>query len=124
MAEWENIIRLGDTAHASWCNNHPNKVAKTKGQREADKNRMTELLHGRPITKEEKAARDGLQARRVEKMRPLLVEAAEKRMQAAKEQEEKVKMQMGSSPEAKQPAKKKTKLIAPWEEGGTKRMPF
>jgi len=60
----------------------------------------------------------------VEKMRPLLVEAAEKRMQAAKEQEEKVKMQMGSSPEAKQPAKKKTKLIAPWEEGGTKRMPL
>ena len=124
MAEWENIIRLGDSAHASWCDNHPNKVAKTKSQREADKNRMTELLHGRPITDEERAARDGLRARRVEKIRPLVVEAAEKRMQAAKEQQEKMKKQMSDSPDGKQPAKKKTKLIAPWEEGGTKRKPL
>jgi len=121
MADWENIIRLGDTAHASWCDNHPNKVAKTKSQREADRNRMTELLHGRPITEEEKAARNGMQARRVEKMRPLLVEAAEKRIQAAKEQQEKLKQQMSGSSEAKSPVKKKTKLTAPWEEGGTKR---
>jgi len=124
MAEWENIIRLGDTAHASWCNNHPNRVAKTSRQREADKNRMTELLHGRPITQEERAAREDLQAKRVEKIRPLVVEAAERRMQAAKEQQERLMKQMTGSPVAKQPVKKKTKLIAPWEEGGTKRKPL
>lgn len=124
MAEWENIIRHGDTAHAAWCDNHPNRVAKTKTQLEADKDRMSELLHGRPITAEERAARDDLQIRRVEKMRPLVVEAAEKRMQAAKEQQEKLKKQASASPEARQPTKKKVKLIAPWEEGGSKRKPL
>ncbi|KAG9246993.1 hypothetical protein BJ878DRAFT_239004 [Calycina marina] len=121
--DWENIIRLGGAAHAAWCNENPRHVPKSKSQRDVDQKSMETRIHGRPITNEERFAIKGMRARRVEKMRPQLAEAAEKRMLAQKAAME--RQQEHSSPgSSSQPPKKKAKLVAPWKEGGTVKKVF
>ncbi|KUI67795.1 E3 ubiquitin-protein ligase RNF19B [Cytospora mali] len=108
---WENILRIGDTAHATFCIYHPNKVNLTQAQQEATRNRIMGLVHGGEISAELAKARDELRQRRRVEIRAKAAEAAEARLKGAVHQ----KRIAITSPEKK---KKKVKLVAPWEEGG------
>ncbi|ROW03707.1 hypothetical protein VMCG_05382 [Cytospora schulzeri] len=108
---WENILRIGETAHATFCIYHPNKVNLTKAQQDASRRRIMGLVHGGEISAELAKARDELRQRRRVEIRAKALEAAEARMKGAMEQ----KRSTTPQPEHK---KKKVKLVAPWEEGG------
>lgn len=112
---YENVIRHGATAHATFCIYHPNKVNLTKSQQEAARKRIMGLVHGGEISAELAKARDELRKRRREEIRPKVAEAAMARWKLAAEQERR------EAPGVASPAKKKqkVKLVAPWEEGGT-----
>ncbi|KAJ0107653.1 hypothetical protein J7T55_010258 [Diaporthe amygdali] len=111
---YENIIRLGPTAHATFCTYHPNKVNLTKTQQEAARKRIMGLVHGGEVSAELSRAREDLRRRRREEIRPKAAEAAEARLRAQLEQN-KGQPQPNGPPEKK---KRKVKLFAPWEEGG------
>lgn len=117
---WENILRIGATAHATFCIYHPNKVNLTKTQQEAARARIMGLVHGGEVSAELSRARDEFRQRRREEMRPKLAEAAEARRNQMLEQK---RQQSLSSTGPTPPRKKnKVKLLPPWEEGGrTKR---
>ncbi|KAG6365718.1 hypothetical protein INS49_007329 [Diaporthe citri] len=90
---YENIIRLGPSAHATFCTYHPNKVNLTKSQQDAARSsRIMGLVHGGEAA-----------------------EAAEARMRLQKEQNKGQEAQTDGPPDKK---KRKVKLVAPWEEGG------
>lgn len=117
---YENVIRLGATAHATFCLYHPNKVNLTKNQKEAARKKIMGLVHGGEVSAELSKARDQLREKRRAEMRPKLAEAAEVRRRLAM-----LEKQEGSGTQAVQsPKKKKVKLVAPWEEGGLKKRSF
>lgn len=117
---YENVLRLGATAHATFCLYHPNKVNLTKNQKEAARNKLMGLVHGGEVSAELSKARDQLRERRRAEIRPKVAEAAEARRRLAMTEH-----QEGSSTQAgKLPKKKRVKLIAPWEEGGLKKRSF
>ncbi|EKD19388.1 ring finger protein [Drepanopeziza brunnea f. sp. 'multigermtubi' MB_m1] len=112
QAAWENILRLGPTAHARTCPNHPERLNVRGDQRQGMVQQMAELVHGGPVSETlEKARRERDQKRR-ETARLLAAEAAERRMLAAKEEQERAQANV-KVPSVKKP---KTKLVAPWEE--------
>lgn len=114
---YENIIRLGPTAHATFCTYHPNKVNLTKSQQDAARSRIMGLVHGGEVSAELARAREDLRRRRREEIRPKAAEAAEARMRLQKEQNKgRDQAQMEEGPPEKK--KRKVKLVAPWEEGG------
>ncbi|KAK7733321.1 hypothetical protein SLS53_008218 [Cytospora paraplurivora] len=108
---WENILRIGETAHATFCIYHPNKVKLTKAQQDATHARIMGLVHGGEVSAELAKARDELRERRRIEIRAKAAEAAEARRLQSTE----LKRTAPPQPEQK---KKKFKLVAPWEEGG------
>ncbi|PVH69268.1 hypothetical protein DL98DRAFT_473979 [Cadophora sp. DSE1049] len=119
LASWENIIRLGATAHARHCSYHPDKVRLRSDQKEATARNMAELVHGGPVSEALANARVAHNAKRRETLRPLALEAAEKRARAMKEEAEagaKANGSPGGSGGGFARRAKKPKLIAPWEE--------
>ena len=114
LASWENILRIGPTAHASTCKNHPNKVNLRPDQLRANEAKILESVHGGHISQTLLKAREERNAKVREKMRPQVLEAAEKRAKEAAA--EKARMEKENSEKAGPSAKKKVKLIAPWEE--------
>ncbi|KAK2627614.1 hypothetical protein QTJ16_003580 [Diplocarpon rosae] len=109
LASWENIIRIGVTAHARTCVYHPDQVALGDEETAASARQMTELVHGGPISEALAKARVERENTRRMAIRPLAAEAAEKRMQAQREAEG----DKGGRPSGK---KVKTKLVPAWEE--------
>jgi len=97
-------MRHGGTAHARTCIYHPDKVRVRKDQIEANKNMMTELVHGGTVNETTQRARDVRNETRRAAIRPLAAEAAERRMQ------------MNQPESAPGPKRKKVKLVAPWQE--------
>ncbi|KAH8780993.1 hypothetical protein F5883DRAFT_405054 [Diaporthe sp. PMI_573] len=114
---YDNIIRLGPTAHATFCTYHPNKVNLTKSQQDAARNRIMGLVHGGEVSAELARAREDLRRRRREEIRPKAAEAAEARMRLQREQNKGQKVAQGKDGEPEK-KKRKVKLVAPWEEGG------
>jgi hypothetical protein len=114
MASWENIMRLGDTAHARTCRYHPDSVRMRKDQLDAVRGQMAELLHGGEVSEELLKAREERNKRVRESIRPRAALAAEARMkEIAREVREKGLMdEKDVSPERK----KKTKLVPAWDE--------
>ncbi|TEY71646.1 hypothetical protein BOTCAL_0089g00250 [Botryotinia calthae] len=108
--DWENIIRLGDSAHGRNCPNHPDSHKLSRGQILANQTALTNLVHGRPIDERQIRAKYAKQAARRDEMRPLALAAAEQRMkQQALEKSDSDSSKSG-------PPKKKTKLVGAWEE--------
>ena len=114
-------MRIGDTAHARHCRYHPDKVRLRSDQMDASARNMAERVHGGPVSEALANARIAHSAKRREKLRPLALEAAEKRAQAMKEEaaakakEKAAKARsdrdgMGAAPT------KRPKLVAPWRE--------
>lgn len=118
---YENVLRLGAIAHATFCIYHPNKVNLTKTQKEAARNKIMGLVHGGEVSAELAKARDELRERRRAEIRPKVAEAAEARRKLAMQQERESR---GGSADDKLHRKKKVKLIAPWEEGGRTKRAF
>ncbi|KAL2072976.1 hypothetical protein VTL71DRAFT_10300 [Oculimacula yallundae] len=116
LTSWENILRIGATAHARHCTYHPDKVRIRRDQTDASARNMAELVHGGPVSEALANAREQHNTKRREKMRPLALEAAEKRAKAAKEEADKLAAENGGSPIANGAPRKKLKLIKPWEE--------
>ncbi|KAI9049723.1 hypothetical protein LZ554_005875 [Drepanopeziza brunnea f. sp. 'monogermtubi'] len=112
LAAWENILRLGPTAHARTCPNHPERVNVRGARRQGVSQQMAELVHGGPVSETLEKARRERDRKRRETVRPLAAEAAERRMLAAKEEQEQAQAN-GAVTSAK---KRKTKLVGPWEE--------
>ncbi|KAI9651263.1 hypothetical protein NHQ30_001301 [Ciborinia camelliae] len=109
-ADWENILRLGATAHGRNCPNHPDSSKLSRNQIAARETHITELVHGGPVNERLNRARYAKNAARREALRPLALAAAEQRM---KDQAlAKAQAKSGTSP----PPTKKAKLVAPWEE--------
>ncbi|KAH7357236.1 hypothetical protein BKA65DRAFT_424111 [Rhexocercosporidium sp. MPI-PUGE-AT-0058] len=120
LTSWENIMRIGTTAHARHCSYHPDKVRLRADQEDASARNMAELVHGGPVSEALAKARVERNAKRREKLRPLALEAAEKRAQAMKkEADAKAKEKANASGDGSSMglgSRKKPKLIAPWEE--------
>lgn len=114
---YENVLRVGATAHAVFCIYHPNKVNLTKTQKEAARRKIMGLVHGGEVSAELARARDELRERRRAEIRPKVAEAAEARRKLAMQQQR----ENGGGAAGKPPSKKKVKLVAPWEEGGWKK---
>jgi hypothetical protein len=115
-ADWENIIRLGGAAHALTCIYNPSHVRKRPDQIAAEKARALEAVHGGQISDELRQAKEHHQEERRATMRPLALEAAEKRMKEMKE---------AQKPDTHTPLKKRKVALKPaWEEGGHARKPF
>lgn len=112
---WENILRIGNTAHATFCTHHPNKVNLTKAQQERARSRIMGLVHGGEVSAELARARDDFRQKRREEMRPKVAEAAEARRIMALAQKRREGETSSPLPSIK---KRKVKLVAPWEEGG------
>lgn len=111
---WENILRIGATAHATFCIYHPNKVSLTQTQQDAARARIMGLVHGGEVSAELTRARDEFRQRRREEMRPKLAEAAEARVKL----EQQKRQNLASAGEAPPRKKSKVKLVPAWEEGG------
>ncbi|KAI3396140.1 hypothetical protein diail_403, partial [Diaporthe ilicicola] len=111
---YENIIRLGPTAQATFCTYHPNKVNLAKSQQEAARTRIMGLVHGGEVSAELDRAREDLRRRRREEIRPKAPEAAEARLRL----EQKQSQGQANADGPPQKKKRKVKLVAPWEEGG------
>lgn len=118
---YENVLRLGAIAHATFCIYHPNKVNLTKTQREAARDKIMGLVHGGEVSAELAKARDELRERRRAEIRPKVAEAAEARRKLAMQQERESR---AGRADDKLHKKKKVKLVAPWEEGGTTKRAF
>lgn len=118
---YENILRIGATAHATFCIYHPNKVNLTKAQQDAARERIMGLVHGGEVSPELTRARDEFRQRRREEMRPKLAEAAEARMKQAQEEQKRQRLLSSPSSSGGQapPPKRRVKLVPAWEEGGT-----
>ncbi|CAN8104598.1 unnamed protein product [Discula destructiva] len=116
---WENILRIGATAHSTFCIYHPNKVNLTKTQRDAARDRIMGLVHGGEVSPELTRARDEFRQRRREEMRPKLAEAAEARMKQQHEQQQQKRQGSFAANGQARPKKTKFKLMPAWEEGGT-----
>lgn len=114
LASWDNIIRLGETAHARSCPFHPEHLGLGSRAREAEARRMAVLVHGGPVSDALAEARRERDRMRSAAVRPLAAEAAERRMKAAQEQP----AAPGLLPsQGRPPTKKaKTKLTPAWEE--------
>lgn len=111
LASWDNIMRIGDEAHAPTCDYHPRKRQKTKAQQAAGQVQMTESLLGAPASEALLRARDARNERVRAELRPKALEAAEARMKAERERvREEAKNQ---TPEMK---KRKVRLLPAWEE--------
>jgi hypothetical protein len=121
MASYENLKRFGETAHAQTCTYHPNKVRTRKDQEEATRDRMTQLVHGGPVSEALQQARTARNARIKAEVRPLALEAAEKRMKEAKDM---ARIREAGMKESNVPKKRKTKLVPAWEEGGLTKRTF
>lgn len=115
---YENVIRHGAIAHATFCIYHPNKVNLTKTQKEAARNKIMGLVHGGEVSAELSKARDELRERRRAEIRPKVAEAAEARRKLALQQQQE---ESGSGASTRVSRKKRVKLVAPWEEGGRKK---
>lgn len=115
-ADWENIIRLGGQAHARHCVYHPEHVRKRPDELNAERNRTLEAVHGGAVSEVLQQARAEHQEKRRATIRPLALEAAEKRMQEMKETQKE---------DVSTVAKKRKVVLKPaWEEGGIARRPF
>ncbi|PBP22023.1 ring finger protein [Diplocarpon rosae] len=108
LAPWENIIRIGVTAHARTCVYHPDQVTVSHEETAAAARQMTELVHGGPVSEALAKARVERENTRRVAIRPLAAEAAEKRMQAQREAE--------GDRGGRSSGKVKTKLVPAWEE--------
>lgn len=115
---YENIIRLGPTAHATFCTYHPNKVNLTKSQQEAARSRIMGLVHGGEVSAELARAREDLRRRRREEIRPKAAEAAEARIRLQQREQNRDQEAVQSKDGQPEKKKRKVKLVAPWEEGG------
>lgn len=128
MASWENIIRLGPSAHAVTCSYHPNKKQMRRDQIDAIKDDMMQNVHGGVSTALTEARKARNERVRKEVM-PLAAAAAERRAQEAAAQRKEMEAQKRAA-EAKrkadvkaagqltweEPPRRRPKLIAPWEE--------
>lgn len=77
---YENIIRIGETAHAIFCIYHPYQVKPTQAQKDEARSRIMGLVHGGEVSADLLRAREELAQRRQEEMRPKLAGAAEARL--------------------------------------------
>lgn len=77
---YENILRIGDAAHATFCTYHPNQVNPTQDQKDQARSRIMGLVHGGEVSAELLSAREEVAQRRQEEMRPKLAAAAEARL--------------------------------------------
>jgi hypothetical protein len=109
MCNWENILRIGETAHALTCTYHPNRVQLRRDQKEAEANRMMLHVHGGEVSEALAQAREDLRRRRREAIRPLALKAAEERAKTAAEE----RQGMSLTEQAKK--KRKVKLVPAWE---------
>ncbi|KAG4442144.1 hypothetical protein IFR05_002357 [Cadophora sp. M221] len=120
LASYENIMRIGETAHARHCSYHPDTIRLRADQKDASDRNMAELVHGGPVSEALAQARIQHNAKRREKLRPLALEAAQKRAQAMKEEADAHATEKanatGSGRDIGHAPRKKPKLIAPWEE--------
>ncbi|KAM3069584.1 hypothetical protein ACMFMG_005685 [Clarireedia jacksonii] len=106
--DWENIIRMGNKAHARTCPNHPDHSRLQKAQIAARQTQLTQLVHGGPVNEILEQARTTRNQERRVSMRPLAAAAAEARM---KEQG------LGGVAEKKGGVKRKRVNLKPaWEE--------
>ena len=112
LASWENILRMGNEAHAPHCDHHPRKMQKSKAQQAAAQVQMAETLLGGPASEALLRARTAKNERVRAELRPKAAEAAEARMKAMREAE-KEKAKEGGEPVMK---KKHVKLLPAWEE--------
>ncbi|PSR78384.1 hypothetical protein BD289DRAFT_486068 [Coniella lustricola] len=120
---WENIIRIGPTAHATFCTYHPNKVSLTRSQQEAARARIMGLVHGSKVSAQLAEARDAFRQRRREEMRPKVAAAAEARLEQARKEKQASGNGNATGEEAKEAfkRKRKVKLVPAREEGGKAR---
>lgn len=105
---WENIIRLGRTAHGRNCPNHPDSFKLSRNQISARETNLTRLVHGGPVNERLSKAKYARQKQMRDELRPLALAAAEQRMKDEALAKEK---SLSSAP-----PKKRVKLVAPWEE--------
>jgi hypothetical protein len=111
LASWDNILRIGDEAHAPTCSYHPRKVLKSKAQQAAGQARMTESLLGGRASEALLRAREARNERVRAELRPKALEAAEARMRAERE-----RAKEEGKKEPSEPKKKKVRLLPAWEE--------
>ncbi|TVY46806.1 E3 ubiquitin-protein ligase [Lachnellula occidentalis] len=130
MASWDNIMRIGETAHAATCSYHPDRRQMSRSQVDARQMQMTELVHGGRISDALVQARYARNERVKAEVRPLAALAAERRRREAEERRKEVVVQKKAS-EAKRKAeareagtlsswnespKMRPRLLPPWEE--------
>jgi hypothetical protein len=111
LASWDNIMRIGEEAHAPTCIYHPRKRQKTKAQQAAGQAQMTESLLGAPASDALLRARDARNERVRAELRPKALEAAEARMKAERE-----RAKAEDKMESPQTKKRKVRLLPAWEE--------
>lgn len=111
LASWENILRIGMTAHAPTCKSHPRRIQIRPDQKLANQARIFASVHGSMPSDAVQQARYQRDAKVRATIRPQALEAAERRAREAALARE---AQEQTSNSHKKP--KRTKLIAPWEE--------
>ncbi|TVY71309.1 E3 ubiquitin-protein ligase [Lachnellula suecica] len=127
MASWENIMRLGETAHAVTCSYHPQRVRLRHDQVTAQQDQMTELVHGGRVSDALVQARAARNERVKKEVRPLALQAAERRAKEAEALKKEVDAQKKAADakrkaEAREaghfvePPKQRPRLLPAWEE--------
>ncbi|KUJ10530.1 uncharacterized protein LY89DRAFT_689742 [Mollisia scopiformis] len=106
---FENIKRLGESAHGASCMYNPRRVQMRSGQKQAVQGSLTALVHGGPVSDTLEKARGARNERIRTEMRPKVAEAAERRQ---REMEQQKKEERGGAPEKK----RKLNLQPAWEE--------
>ncbi|CAG8958062.1 hypothetical protein HYFRA_00000406 [Hymenoscyphus fraxineus] len=127
LADWGNIMRIGNSAHALSCPYNPNHQGSLRSlnrnnitMNDPRAQNLTNLIHGGPISSELAEARFEWRQRQNAKMRVEAREAAEKRLR---------EMEASKGPEVKKKGeaarkKRKVNLLPAWEEGGVRKRAF
>lgn len=110
MACWDNIMAIGPEAHATTCINHPRRVQISQSSKESNAAMILESVHGGKVSEALQKARQQRNVRIREGIRPLALEAAEKR---AKEE---ALVRRAEEAEQGGARKKKARLLPAWEE--------
>ncbi|CZT43930.1 uncharacterized protein RSE6_04042 [Rhynchosporium secalis] len=116
LASWQNILRIGLTAHARHCSNHPEPTRLLSSEKDARARTMAELVHGGPVSEALAKARDARNEKRRVLLRPLALEAAEKRAMEEAGRKKEVGESLSGGGNGSGPARKKVKLVQAWEE--------
>ncbi len=114
MASWENVIRLGGSAHAVTCIYHPDKKQMRRDQIDAIQDDMMQNVHGgvsNALTEARKARNERVR----KEVMPLAAAAAERRAQEAAAQKKEMEAQKRAA-EAKRKADAKASGQMTWEE--------